>query len=80
MEKKVKDSEYWENVSEGEDFFDWKKMHWHSGHGIGFPLLLLVIGIYWLGSELGIWPVNISIWPVILILVSLYWIIKRFIK
>jgi len=79
MEQKIKDSEYWENRSE-EDFFGWKKMKWHSGHEIGFPLLLLVIGIYWLGSELKIWPVNISIWPVILIVVSVYWIIKRFIK
>ena len=54
-------------------------MYWSNndkGPSLGFPLILLVVGIYWLGSELGVWPVSFSIWPVLLIALAGYWLIK----
>ncbi|MBU2476337.1 hypothetical protein KKG83_02595 [Candidatus Micrarchaeota archaeon] len=70
MEKK------WEQV-ESEKGFGWNKMQWSpGGPHLGFPLILLVIGIYWLGSDMGIWPVPFSIWPVLLIALASYWLIK----
>jgi hypothetical protein len=68
--------EEWEQV-ESEKGFGWKKMKWNNtGPHIGLPLILLVIGIYWLGSDMKIWPVPFSIWPVLLIALASYWLIK----
>ena len=44
----------------------------------GFPtfaILLLVIGILWLLSELGVIGVAIPWWPVILIVIALGWLL-----
>ena len=43
---------------------------------IGFPLLLLVIGVYWLAKDMGWIETTISIWPILLIVFSIYWIMK----
>jgi hypothetical protein len=49
---------------------------WSCGAGIGLPLLVLVIGLYWLAKELGYFQTTISIWPIIFIVFGIYWIIK----
>lgn len=75
------DSNKWEKVESNENF-GWKKMNWgwHSKPSIGLPLLVLVVGIYWLGSEMGVWPIPFSIWPVLFIVFGAYWLIKALIN
>jgi len=65
-------------MKEKETFWG-EKMYWNnnSGPSIGFPLLLIVIGIYWLGSEMNLWPIPFSIWPVLFIVFGSYWLIKN---
>lgn len=45
--------------------------------GIGFPLVILLIGLYWLGRDLGWIETRISLWPIILIAIGLYWTLAR---
>ena len=45
-------------------------------HGVGLALILLVIGLFWLGKDMGWIDVKISIWPILLIVLALYWIVK----
>ncbi|MBD3312900.1 hypothetical protein GF345_00500 [Candidatus Woesearchaeota archaeon] len=44
--------------------------------GMGLALVLFVIGLFWLGKDMGWIATKISIWPVLLIVLSLYWILK----
>ena len=39
-------------------------------------LILLVVGVFWLGKDMGWIDVEISVWPILLIVLSAYWIIK----
>ena len=39
--------------------------------GIGFGILLIAIGLFWLGKELGLLP-SIPFWPAILLIVGLW--------
>jgi len=57
---------------------DMKSFAW-SGRcsGVGLPLILLIVGVYWLLKDLGYIQTNISIWPILLIVLGLYWIIGR---
>ncbi len=48
--------------------------------GYFFPLLLLLIGLFWLSKEMGWLDTEIPFWPVVLILIAVYWIINRIIK
>ena len=46
-----------------------------------FPTLaviLLVVGIIWLLSDLGVMTVSIPWWPVILIIIAVSWIVNRY--
>ena len=43
-----------------------------------FPIILLVVGILWLLSEIGVIAVNIPWWPVILIIIALGWIVNKY--
>lgn len=75
------DSDKWEKVESNENF-GWKKMSWcmdSRGPSFGLPLLVLVIGIYWLGNDLGFWPVPFSIWSILFIVFGAYWLIKAII-
>ncbi len=59
--------------------FGWKKMYWNSNSNklsLGLPLLILVIGLYWLGKDLGFWPSPVSIWTILFIVFGTYWLIK----
>jgi hypothetical protein len=49
-------------------------------HGFGFSLILLVLGLFWLLRDLNILPRSISIWPVLLITLGVYWVIAALIK
>ncbi|MBI5389111.1 hypothetical protein HZB01_01895 [Candidatus Woesearchaeota archaeon] len=40
--------------------------------GFGFPLFLILIGLFWLARNQGWIPQTISIWPVILIVFGLW--------
>ncbi len=61
-----------------------KKMDWCCWGGKkGFPtfaVLLLVVGIIWLLSEIGVIAIGIPWWPVILIVVALGWVIDHYAK
>jgi hypothetical protein len=49
----------------------------------GFPtvaVILLVVGIVWLLSDLGVITVSIPWWPIILIVIALGWIINRYMQ
>ncbi len=46
------------------------------GPGIGFPLLLVLIGIWLIGRDLGWWHQAINIWGVILVTIGVYWLLK----
>lgn len=50
--------------------------HWHCCTGIGFALIILVIGLFWLGRDLGYINTNVSIWAVLFIVLGLYWLLK----
>ncbi|MBW2982462.1 hypothetical protein KY343_06290 [Candidatus Woesearchaeota archaeon] len=57
-----------------------REMFWAYGSG-RFPtvaVILLVVGIVWLLSDLGIITVSIPWWPIILIVIALGWIINRY--
>ena len=45
--------------------------------GFTLPLVLLVIGVYFLGKDLGWFAGNVSFWPVLLVVIAGYWILKR---
>ena len=49
---------------------------WNCHGGIGFPLLILVIGLYWFAKDIGWIQTDISFWPVLLIILGIYWIIR----
>jgi hypothetical protein len=57
-----------------------KSFVWCCG-GRTFPtvaVLLLIVGVVWLLTDLGIMAVNIPWWPVILIILALGWIINNY--
>ena len=43
-----------------------------------FAAIVLVIGIFWLLSDLGILVVDVPWWPVILIVIAIGWIVNRY--
>jgi hypothetical protein len=49
-------------------------------YGFGFSVLIFTIGFVWLARDLGWIDSRISIWPLLLIAISLYWIISALIK
>ncbi len=58
--------------------FDGEKMNSYcTSSGIGFPLLILVIGIFWLLKDMGIIKSSVSLLSVLLIAIALWMIIKR---
>jgi len=52
------------------------RTHHYSGYGIGFALIVLVIGLYWLSKDMGWIQTDVSIWPILLIVLGTYWILK----
>ena len=58
-----------------------KKSFVWCGGGRTFPtvaVILLVVGIVWLLTDLGVITVSIPWWPVILIILALGWIINNY--
>lgn len=45
-----------------------------------FAALLLIVGVIWLFSELGVITVNVPWWPIILIIVAVGWIVNNYSK
>jgi hypothetical protein len=45
-----------------------------------FAVILLVVGVLWLLSEIGVITVAIPWWPVILIIIALGWIVNAYTK
>ncbi len=56
-----------------------KKYTWCNckGGGIGFALIVLIIGIIWLARDMGWIDTNVSLWPILLIVLGVYWILKK---
>jgi hypothetical protein len=48
----------------------------HHGGGVGFGVLLLVIGGYFIAQDAGYISANVSFWPVALAALGLYFIAK----
>lgn len=48
----------------------------HHPKSPAFAFVLLILGLVWLLSELGIITIDIPWWPVILVVLALVWIIK----
>lgn len=47
------------------------------GPGIGLPLLLITIGIWLVGRDLGWWKQSINLWGVLLVALGAYWLLQR---
>ncbi len=46
--------------------------------GLGFPLLLIFLGIYFIGKDLGWWAMNgLSFWPVFIFVLGLFLLVKN---
>ena len=45
-----------------------------------FAIIVLLIGIFWLLTELGVISANIPWWPIILIVLGLNWIVEYYNK
>ena len=50
----------------------------YCGKSIGFPLVVLLLGLYLLARDLGWITTRVSFWAVLLILVGVYWLIGYF--
>ncbi|RJQ16822.1 hypothetical protein C4573_02035 [Candidatus Woesearchaeota archaeon] len=48
--------------------------------GIGFPLLIILIGLYLLGRSLGWIPENISVFAIIILIIGFVWLVARIFK
>ena len=48
-----------------------------SLRGLGIPLLLMVIGLYYLLRNLGYISENVPFWSIIFIVLGAYWLIQR---
>lgn len=60
---------------------EWKEFHGGMCFGVGFPCLgffLLVIGIFWLLQSLGFITIEVPWWPIIIILLGIWLILKRY--
>ena len=53
------------------------KSYVYTGPGIGFPLLILLIGIFLLASSQGWIPADISLWPILFIAFGLWVLVGR---
>jgi hypothetical protein len=45
--------------------------------GLGIPLLLIVIGAYYLLKSMGYISNDVAFWPIILIAIGVYWLLQR---
>ncbi len=57
-----------------------KKINVNSGlypSGIGFPLLIILIGVYYLLKSLGYIAESVVFWPIVVIALGVYWLIAR---
>ncbi|MBI2547763.1 hypothetical protein HYW21_00265 [Candidatus Woesearchaeota archaeon] len=63
-----------EEVHEGKTF---TRFYHYPGTGLGFPLLLLLIGGYFLAKSQGWIPADSSIWPYLLIGIGSWMLFKR---
>lgn len=50
--------------------------HWHSRRPSFFGIFLIVVGMLWLAKEMG-WITNVPIWPVVMIMLGAYFVLKR---
>ncbi|MFH1456466.1 MAG: hypothetical protein ABIF40_05980 [archaeon] len=61
-----------------------QSMHWHHMRGwrpgFGFPIGLIIIGLYFIAKEYGFIPKDTMIWPWILLAIGLGMIINRLIR
>lgn len=62
-----------------EDFMKSGVRYWRHccGPGIGIPLLLVLIGVWLIGRDLGWWTQSVNLWGVILLVVGVYWLLQR---
>ena len=68
-----------EKVKKVDEDFGW--CCWNGKKGFPtFAVLLLVVGVLWLLTDLGIITVDIPWWPVILIVIAVGWIIDNYRK
>jgi uncharacterized membrane protein len=56
---------------------NWWKSHTYRSAGVGFPLLLIIIGAYYLLKSLGYITEEIPFWPILLIAIGIYWLGQR---
>ncbi|MBW2996019.1 hypothetical protein KY332_01830 [Candidatus Woesearchaeota archaeon] len=45
--------------------------------GIGFPLLVILIGLYFLLKAMGYIQESAIFWPVVIISIGVYWLVQR---
>ena len=63
------------------EVFVWQKQlgKAHRFHGLSFGLLVFMLGIFWLGSEIG-WIPEIPFWPLVLVIVGIWLIFKAMLR
>ena len=50
------------------------------GNGLGFGLFLVIIGLVWMGNDLGWWQPTPPLWPTILVAFGSAVVLSEFIK
>ena len=59
------------------EFKKHSKTYIYTGPGIGFPLLIILIGVYFLGTAQGWIPEETNFWAVLFIAIGLWMLLSR---
>lgn len=49
----------------------------YKGPGFGLPIALILIGLFFLGKDIGWFEVEVSFWPILLIAIGAWLLVNR---
>ena len=60
-----------------EEFKKWEKEWHYESHGSGFGgiifgLIVLALGLIWMGNEAGWWAIDLPFWPLVVVVIGLF--------